>query len=358
MFGNEICILRFGNLYGKLLIESKTPCWRGVNRMEKFQHTLKKKVRIAGVGLHSGRRVTLNVLPAPENSGIRFIRKNDAGQPVRISAFLANITDTRLATTIGAEKVSVSTVEHLLAAFAGLEIDNAVIEIDEAEVPILDGSAALFVDVLQKAQRVRQRSHRRMIRINKEINFVDGDKSVTVLPYDGFRVTCEIDFPHEIIKKQKYSVRISPKLFVEQIAPARTFGFLEEIETLRQNGLALGGSLENAVVVSRFGGVLNEEGLRFADEFVRHKALDLMGDLALLGCPVLGHVVARKAGHKQHFRFMQELARATDAWEYVSLQSKGAEKISTRLLQTSGRPRPGIWPFLLPRPLAGETCSL
>lgn len=326
--------------------------------MKKFQHTLKKPVRIAGVGLHSGRRVTLKILPAPLNSGIRFVRDNGAGKKVQIPAFMTNITDTRLATTLGADQVSVSTVEHILAAFAGLEIDNAIIEIDDAEVPILDGSAVLFVEMLRKAQRLRQRQRRRMIRIKKEVTMVDGDKSVTVLPYDGFRVTCEIDFPHEIIKKQQYSVRVSAQLFADQIAPARTFGFLEEIEALRQNGLVLGGSLENAVVVSRFGGVLNEEGLRFADEFVRHKALDLIGDLALLGCPVLGHVIARKAGHSQHFKFMQELAQAADAWEYIRVKESGAEKIPSRLLRLSGKDRQGIWPVLLPGPLAGDPCHL
>lgn len=328
----------------------------GRNIMEKFQHTLKKAVRIAGVGLHNGRRVAVNILPAPENSGICFVRKNGTEESPRISAFLANISDTKLATTIGTKKASVSTVEHLMAALAGLEIDNALIEIDDGEVPILDGSAALFVDVLQKAQRVRQQSHRRMIRIKKEITMHDGDKSVTVLPGDDFRVTCEIDFPHAIIRQQIYSVRVTPQSFVDQIAPARTFGFLEEIEALRQNGLALGGSLENAVVVSRFGGVLNEEGLRFTDEFVRHKALDLIGDLALLGCPLLGHVIARKAGHAQHLRFMQELAQATDCWEYISVRESGAKRIPTRLLCSSGKGRQGIWPFLLPRPLAGEPC--
>lgn len=324
--------------------------------MEEFQHTLKRPVRIAGVGLHSGRRVTLNILPAPENSGIRFVRNAETGKKVQVSAFMTNITDTRLATTLGTDQTSVSTVEHILAAFAGLEIDNAVIEIDDAEVPILDGSAALFVQMLHKAQRKRQLSPRRMIRINKEISVVEGDRSVTVRPCGDFRVTCEIDFPHEIIKRQKYTVKVSPRRFIDQIAPARTFGFLEEIEALRQNGLALGGSLENAVVVSRFGGVLNEEGLRFADEFVRHKALDLIGDLALLGCPLLGHVVARKAGHRQHLRFMQELAKATDAWEYISLPDSGAEGISASPPRSAGKHGQGIWPFLLPRPLAGEPC--
>lgn len=356
---NKTCIKGISNELQKIIPQNQdAPDGVVKIQMEQFQHTLKKPVRIAGVGLHSGRRVTLNILPAPENSGICFIRKTDAGKAVPISAFMANITDTRLATTIGADQVNVSTVEHLLAAFAGLEIDNAVVEIDDGEVPILDGSAALFVGVLRKAQRTRQRSNRRMIRINKEVTFADGDKSVTVLPSDSFRITCEIDFPHEIIKQQKYSARISPQRFTDQIAPARTFGFLEEIEALRQNGLALGGSLENAVVVSRFGGVLNEDGLRFADEFVRHKALDLIGDLALLGCPILGHVIARKAGHKQHFQFMQELAQSTDAWEYVSVRKKGTEKIPAKLLRGVGSQRPALWPFLLPRPLAGEPCQL
>jgi UDP-3-O-[3-hydroxymyristoyl] N-acetylglucosamine deacetylase len=326
--------------------------------MKRYQHTLKKSVRIAGVGLHSGEKVTLQIKPAYENAGISFVRKSETGKNVKIPAFMGNVSDTRLATTLSFNDTSVSTVEHLLAALTGLEIDNAIIEIDGCEVPILDGSAALFVQMLHKAGKIRQKAPRRIIKIQKKVAWEDGDRSVTVFPYNGFKVTCEIDFPHEVIKSQRYTVKITQGAFIDEIAPARTFGFLEEIEQLRQNGLALGGSLENAVVVSRFGGILNKDGLRFTDEFVRHKALDLLGDLSLLGCPLQGHVVARKAGHCQHFQFMRLLAHASDCWDYVSLQEEGAVRVISRESFYSNTSSRKIWPFLLPLPLAGESCHL
>jgi len=324
--------------------------------MKRFQHTIKHPIRIAGVGLHNGRRVTLHLKPAPENAGISFVRTDEETGRTVIPAFMANVSDTRLATTLTRQQASVATVEHLLGAFSGMEIDNACIEIDGAEVPILDGSAELFVQMLRRAGRQRQKAPRRIIRIREKISFGDGDRSVTVLPYDGCKLTCEIDFPHEVISNQRYTVSLTPEIFAREIAPARTFGFLEEIEQLRQSGLALGGSLENAVVVSRFGGVLNEGGLRFVDEFVRHKVLDLIGDLALLGCPIQGHVIARKSGHQQHFRFMQQLAEAGHAWDYVNLQEEGRIRILKREAFSACTADNRIWPFLLPLPMAGEAC--
>lgn len=324
--------------------------------MRRFQHTIKHPIRIAGVGLHNGKRVALHLKPAPENSGISFARIDENNGKNVIPAFMANVSDTRLATTISRCDSSVSTVEHLLAALSGMEIDNVRIEIDGGEVPILDGSAELFVEMLHRAGSKRQKALRRIIKIREKIVLEDGDRSVTVLPCEGFKLSCEIDFPHELISNQHYTVKLTPETFSKDIAPARTFGFLEEIEQLRQNGLALGGSLENAVVVSRFGGVLNKDGLRFADEFVRHKVLDLIGDLALLGCPLQGHVIAKKSGHQQHYRFMQKLASSCEAWDYISLQDEGNIRVLQRDAFHAKPAGSRIWPFLLPLPLAGEAC--
>lgn len=323
--------------------------------MEKNQHTLKKEVRIAGIGLHSGNRVTMRLKPGRENSGIVFVRTDISGQP-SVRALVQNVTDTRLATTIGADGVSISTVEHLLAAFAGLAIDNAIVEIDGPEVPIMDGSAYPFVQILTRTGRKRQKAGRRMIRIIDEVVFADGDRSVRVTPCRNRRLTCEIDFPHKVIRQQSQTVTVSPETFAGEIAQARTFGFLEDIEALRQNGLALGGSLENAVVVDRFG-VLNEEGLRFADEFVRHKTLDLLGDLSLFGCPIIGHVTAVKAGHQQHLGFLRELASHPEAWELIDMCLGDAKEVSATAVKAKGE---RSFPFLLPGTpvFVGKSCPI
>jgi len=323
--------------------------------MEKYQHTLKKTVRFAGVGLHSGEPVNLTIKAAPSNSGIRF-QRSDLGRKAMVPAFMNRVVDTRLATTIGDGEARVSTTEHLLAALAGLGIDNALIEIDGPEVPILDGSAAPFVHILKNCGRARQNARRRMLKVTKEIEFRDGDKVIRVLPYDGFKVSSEIEFDHQVIRRQTYSMEICPERFADEIASARTFGFLEEVRKLQENGLALGGSLDNAIVVDRYG-ILNSEGLRFPDEFVRHKILDLIGDLALLGHALLGHVIASKTGHGQHFGLMQAIVDNPDCWELVEYDKDSDNGLLERVVTTTKAAGSRILPFLVPGKLTGESCA-
>ncbi|HHK60913.1 MAG TPA: UDP-3-O-acyl-N-acetylglucosamine deacetylase [Desulfobacterales bacterium] len=281
--------------------------------MSTCQHTIARPVSVAGMGLHSGQRVHMRLLPAPAGHGIRFVR-TDTPQPVEIPASHRYVSSTSHATVLARNGVAVGTVEHVLAALSGLAIDNCRIEINGPEVPILDGSAEPLVSLLRDtAGRCSQEAERRYLQVTRPFAWEEGESAIMVEPFAGFKITCSIDFPHRLIRQQELVLTLNPRTFANRIAPARTFGFLEQIEMLRQNGLALGGSLENAVVLDRFG-VLNEEGLRFADEFVRHKLLDCIGDLALLGHPMQGHVVVRKAGHTQHAAFVRALARQTDCW--------------------------------------------
>ncbi len=324
--------------------------------MEPFQHTIRKKISFAGIGLHSGAPVTLTVKPAPVDTGIRFVRL-DLGKESSVPAFMDRVVDTSLATTIAEEEAAVSTTEHLLGALAGLGVDNAVVELDSAEVPIMDGSAGPFVHLLKKVQRRRQKAPKRILKIVKEILCEDGDKWIRILPYNGLKITCEIDFAHDLIGKQSYTIDMTPSSFANEIASARTFGFMEEVEKLKEHGYALGGSLDNAVVVDRLG-VVNEDGLRFADEFVRHKVLDLVGDLALLGCPLMGHVIASKAGHAQHLRIMQAIAGQPDCWQFVRLEKKDDDTVLERVITTTKAAGTKILPFLVPPTpsLAGGSC--
>ena len=308
------------------------------------QQTLARPVSCSGIGLHSGLPITMVIKPAPANSGIRFIR-TDLG--VEIPALMDRVVDTTLATTIGEGKAQVSTTEHLLAALMGLGIDNALIEVDGAEVPIMDGSAAPFVHLLRKIEIRPLESRRRMIKITRELAFSSGGSTVRLLPHDGFRVSCEIDFDHHLIRKQKYTMEVTPKRFVREISAARTFGFMEQIEYLRANGLALGGSLANAVVVDQ-AGVLNAEGLRYRDEFVRHKVLDLIGDLALLGCPLLGHVVASRPGHGLHLGLMKELVAHPECWEFVVLEDREGDGVLARVVTSTVEAGSMLLPFLVP----------
>lgn len=279
-----------------------------------YQHTLGREVSCSGIGLHSGREVRMVMRPAPENSGVIFRRTDMDG--AEIGALAGNVVDTRLATTLGCGGATVSTTEHLLAALRCLAVDNVVIDIDGPEVPIMDGSAAPFVFLLRKAGLEKQKAPRRFIRIKREVAWEGGGSRVSVSPHDGFMVSCDIEFDNALIRSQSYSRELTGSRFIKEIARARTFGFAEDIEILRKNGLALGGSLENAVVVEN-DRVINSGGLRYDDEFVRHKTLDLVGDLVLLGAPLLGHVKASRSGHTQHLAFMQALLEARDAWEYV-----------------------------------------
>lgn len=326
--------------------------------MNSSQYTIKNSVSFRGIGLHSGQQATLVIKPAEANSGIQFVR-TDLEPQVTIPAFMGNVTDTRLATTLSLNDVEVVTTEHLLAALYGLGIDNALIELDGPEVPIMDGSAYPFASTLKKRGRRRQPAKKWMIKIIREVAFNENGKSIKVLPYDGLRITCKIDFTHDLISTQSCSLNISPDKFENEIASARTFGFLSEIEKLRENGLALGGSLDNAVVIDQ-SRILNEGGLRFTDEFVRHKTLDLLGDLALLGFPLLGHVVAYKSGHGQHLGLMQAIAAHPECWQYREMGMNGKSRVLAKVTATTRAAGDKILPYLMPPSMvfAEESCPV
>lgn len=316
--------------------------------MEIYQHTLGKAVSFCGIGLHSGKPVKLKVNPARANHGIRF---KIEGRADSMPAFMDRVVDTSLATTIAENDMVFSTTEHLLGALAGLGIDNALVELDAPELPIMDGSAGPFVRILKKANRKQQHCPRRLLKITREVSYREGDKFIKIEPYAGLRISCTIAFDHELIQNQAFSIDVSPDNFTEQIAMARTFGFVEQVERLQQSGYALGGSLENAVVIG-VDGVVNEGGLRFNDEFVRHKVLDLLGDLSLLGCSLLGHVTAMKSGHGQHLALMREIAMHPECWEIVELKEDGERCILEKLVDTTKSARAKILPFLVP-PVSG-----
>jgi UDP-3-O-[3-hydroxymyristoyl] N-acetylglucosamine deacetylase len=277
-----------------------------------FQQTIKRSVACQGIGIHSGKPAHLVIHPAPANSGINFMRLDLPGTPV-IPARSARVVDSSLATTLGNASAYVSTVEHLLAALAGLNIDNARIEVSGPELPILDGSAAHFTDLLHQAGRKSLRWPRAFFKMQKPLEIYDGDKYIGVEPALEAKISYTIDFPHPSIGRQHFTFLPQAKAFSREIAPARTFGFLQDVQKLQANGQALGGSLDNAIVLDGKG-VLNPEGLRFPDEFVRHKVLDLIGDLALLGWPILGHIRVVKGSHALHQKFMQALLEQQETW--------------------------------------------
>jgi UDP-3-O-[3-hydroxymyristoyl] N-acetylglucosamine deacetylase len=277
------------------------------------QHTLRRAVSCAGIGLHSGQKVTLSLKPAPADFGIRFRRSDLDG--VEIPACVSNLTGIQYATGLTRDKGSVATIEHLLAALVGLGVDNVIVELNHPEVPIMDGSASPFVYLIHEAGIRPLAAPRRSLRITRPIELGQGDKRIALYPADHFRVSYAISFDHPLLHHQACTVQVTEESFVEEIAPARTFGFLKDVETLRQHGLALGGSLDNAVVLSETG-VLNNP-LRFEDEFVRHKILDAIGDLALVGYPIIGHLVAHRAGHALHTAFASKVLEETDAWQVV-----------------------------------------
>jgi UDP-3-O-[3-hydroxymyristoyl] N-acetylglucosamine deacetylase len=277
------------------------------------QRTLRRQISCAGIGLHSGNKVTLTLKPAAADTGIRF-RRTDLG--TEIPAHVSEVSGIQYATVLGRDSATVETVEHLLAALASVGIDNAVVELTHNEVPIMDGSAAPFLYLLHEAGVKRLSSPRRYLKVLRPVQIAHGDKRIAVYPSDHFKVSYTISFDHPLLRHQSRTERITEQSFAEHIAPARTFGFLKEVEWLRQNGLALGGSLENAIVIGDTG-VLN--ALRFEDEFVRHKILDLVGDLALLGHPLIGHVVAHRAGHALHTELATRLLEERDAWSLVEV---------------------------------------
>jgi len=290
-----------------------------------LQCTLDKEVSFSGIGLHSGLEVNVTFKPGPVDSGISFIRKDLPGQP-ELKADVYNIKATTLCTTLGYNGFHIHTVEHLLAAFRGMNVDNAIIEIDADEVPIMDGSAEPFVKFIKRAGIIAQGALRKYILIKSPVSIAEGDKLAVLLPADYFAVSFTIDFDHPVIQEQSYHVKMTPQKFMEELSTARTFGFLKDVNYMHKNGLALGGSLDNAVVLDD-NDVLNNEGLRFHDEFVRHKMLDSLGDLSLIGAPVIGHFYAFKSGHHLNTKLVKLLLNNPHCWEYVTSYAPSKEEI-------------------------------
>ncbi|MBK7250604.1 MAG: UDP-3-O-acyl-N-acetylglucosamine deacetylase [Gammaproteobacteria bacterium] len=292
------------------------------------QRTLKNSIRATGVGLHTGKKVLMTLRPAAADSGIVF-RRVDLPEPVEIPAHAENVGETTLGTTLVAHGVRVGTVEHLLSAFAGLGIDNALVEVSAPEVPIMDGSAGPFVFLLQSAGIAEQKAAKRFVRIRKKVRVEDGDKWAEFLPFAGFKVNFEIEFNHPIFRRrsQRASMDFSTTSFLKEVSRARTFGFMRDIEYLRSHNLALGGNLDNAIVLddSR---VLNEDGLRYEDEFVKHKILDAIGDLYLLGHSLIGEFSGYKSGHALNNALLRALLAETSAWEEVVFEKASDAPIS------------------------------
>ncbi len=295
------------------------------------QTTLARPVTSRGIGVHSGQPVRLTVRPAEAGTGVVFVRADLDDRP-SLPARAAFVVDTRLATTLGSGPARISTVEHLLAALSGVGIDNAVVEVDAPEVPIMDGSAALWVTLLAAAGRTELDAARPTLVVDRRLTLRDGAREITVEPADRLEVHYEISFEHAAIPAQSLALAIDPRSFAEQLAPARTFGFLREVEALKARGLARGGSLENAVVIGP-DRILNPEGLRFPDEFVRHKALDLVGDLALLGLPLRGRVAVARGGHALHTQLVAALLADESAWHL-----DGAAETTRRRPERARRP--------------------
>lgn len=292
------------------------------------QRTLKNTIRATGVGLHSGKKVYLTLKPAPIDSGIVFIR-TDLDPQVEIAARAENVGETMLSTTLVKNGVKVATVEHLLSAMAGLGIDNCRIELSAEEVPIMDGSAGPFVFLIQSAGIEEQDAAKKFIRITREVTVEEDGKTATFVPFDGFKVGFSIDFDHPVFKNrsQEASIDFSSTSFVKEVSRARTFGFMRDIERLRAMNLALGGSVDNAIVVDEFK-VLNEDGLRYDDEFVKHKILDAIGDLYLLGNSLVGEFKGHKSGHDLNNKLLRKLIKETDAWEVKTFEDASSAPIS------------------------------
>ena len=278
-----------------------------------FQQTLRRSVTCAGIGLHSGHKVSLSLKAGLPDSGIRFRRADLGGH--EIPAMVENVSGIHYATGLEVDSASVETVEHLLAALISMGVDNVIIELNQREVPIMDGSAAPFVYLVQEAGTRRQAKARRFLKVTRPISLSMGDKQIALYPSEHFKITYSISFDHPLLEHQSREIQLNKESFIDQIAPARTFGFLKEVERLRRQGLALGGSLDNAIVLSE-SGVLNRS-LRFEDEFVRHKILDAIGDLALVGYPLIGHLVVNRGGHALHTALASMVLEKDESWELV-----------------------------------------
>ncbi|HCY84529.1 MAG TPA: UDP-3-O-[3-hydroxymyristoyl] N-acetylglucosamine deacetylase [Desulfobacteraceae bacterium] len=277
------------------------------------QQTIAQNVALSGVGVHSGKKTNLTIRPAQENHGIKF-RRVDLPGTQDIQALFKMVVDTSLATVLGTNGAIVSTIEHLMASFAGLGIDNALVEMDDYEMPIMDGSAQEFTRALTAAGVVEQTLPKHFMIVNTPIEVMDGDKFVRIEPEDCFRITCTIDFDHPLIGKQTLIFDRAENDFAMEISRARTFGFIRDLELLKKFSLGKGGSLDNAIVIDN-DKILNEGGLRYPDEFVRHKLLDSLGDFSLLGMPIQGHIITHKSGHTLNHQFIKTFLDNKDAWE-------------------------------------------
>jgi len=289
-----------------------------------WQCTIAHQIYVSGTGLHSGRRINMTLRPAEAGTGIVFHR-TEGERTVSIEAISANVVDTRLATVLGKGGLTVSTVEHLLAAISVFGIDNLHIDIDGPEVPIMDGSAAPFAELLEQAGIRNLPRSRKFLAMRRPMTLIDGEKRVSLIPSRFFRITFDIAFDHPCISQQQRTIKVTRNSFCRDIAGARTFGFLREVEYLKANGLALGGSMDNAVVVGE-DRVLNPEGLRYRDEFVRHKILDAVGDFSLLGYPLLGHIRACKAGHDLNHRMVEKILASPDNWKLVEFTEESRQE--------------------------------
>jgi UDP-3-O-[3-hydroxymyristoyl] N-acetylglucosamine deacetylase len=289
----------------------------------KFETTVQRPVDAAGVGLHSGVPVRIRILPAPPSTGIVFIRTDLEG--FRIPASWRYVQKVSYATSLMRQGVLISTTEHLLSVFYSMSVDNAFVEIDNLEVPILDGSGKSFVDLIRQAGIAHSRKRRRYLRIRRPVSVEGGGKRITIVPSDRFLLTCDVFFPHTLVGRQSIEMEVTPERYAAEIAPARTFGFEYELAAMRNMGLIRGASLENAVCFDRET-ILNPGGLRFPDECCRHKALDLIGDLALIGKPLLGHVIAEKAGHAMHFALVNRIMSDPTLYEILTF-----DQLATRV---------------------------
>lgn len=285
-----------------------------------FQRTLDKPTSFSGIGLHTGDEINVRLRPADANNGIIFHRSNGE-RTVSIEATYENVIDTRLATVLGKGDLKVSTVEHLMAALYAFGIDNLHIDIDGPEVPIMDGSAGEFVRIIQEAGLANLVQSRKYLAIRQPVSVIDGEKRISIIPSRFFRVTSDIAFDHPSIALQNRSIKLSSEVFARDIAQARTFGFLKEVEYLKANGLARGGSLDNAVVIGDEG-ILNPDGLRYSDEFVRHKILDTIGDFSLAGYPILGHIRTYKSGHDINHKTVRKILASPECWQLVEFSDE------------------------------------
>jgi UDP-3-O-[3-hydroxymyristoyl] N-acetylglucosamine deacetylase len=299
------------------------------------QHTLAETIQCAGIGLHTGHPVTLTLRPAAPDTGLVFVRR-EAGQSVSVKAAVCNLIPTELCTAISVNGTSIQTIEHVLSALVGLEVDNAHVEVDAPEVPVMDGSAVPFVRLIKAAGIVPQNRRQPFLKITKPIEVSDRGRFVRIEPASCSRITYTIHYSHPLIQTQTFTFDWSVSAFEREIAAARTFGFLQEVEGLWARGLAKGGTLENTVVLTEQG-VMNESGLRFPDEFVRHKVLDLIGDMALLGLPVIGHLVANRSGHALHTRLVEAILRQPECWTLV-------QAVEPRVA-ASVQVKPGVAPY-------------